>query len=122
MFMYLSASGDIIRLASGSTTSLTGSDFSSSYKGILFFVDRNAQTQSHTLGGGSALTLIGTIYAASTVANMTSAAGAVCAGCYQTIQLRGGSGSGTLIDGQIFASHLDVGGGGSITMKLTLTN
>jgi hypothetical protein len=40
---------------------------------------------------------------------------------YQSLRLRGGSGSGTLVQGEIIVSTLDLGGSGSITMNLNST-
>lgn len=84
------------------------------YKNILFFVDRNAAAQSHSLDGGGGLTLIGTIYAPETVATMTTNPTQ-----YQTVNLQGNAGSATNITGEIIASALTLGGTPGITMTLS---
>jgi hypothetical protein len=105
MLVYLTAAADIFSVTANSTSHLLGSDVGSSYKGILFFVDHSASAQTHSLGGGSALTVQGTVYAHSTNYN-------------QTINGQGGSGSGTLVQGEIITDLLSLGGGGSIQMNL----
>ena len=92
---------------------LTGSPTSSVYKGILFFQDRNSVAQGHSLGGGGALTLIGTIYLTNTLATMTSSPSQ-----YQALSLSGNSGSSTTIMGEIIVGTLSLGGTGGITMDL----
>jgi len=83
-----------------------------SYKGILFFEDRAADAQTHTLGGGGQMTLTGTIYLTNTLATMAVAAH------FQGLTLQGGSGSGTLVQGEIIVGTLAMGGNGGITMDL----
>jgi Flp pilus assembly protein TadG len=84
------------------------------YDNILFFVDRNAAAQSHTLDGGGGLILIGTIYAPETVATMTAHPTQ-----YQTLNLQGNAGSSTNITGEIIASALSLGGTPGIVMTLS---
>lgn len=85
-----------------------------SYEGILFFVDRSAAAQSHTLDGGGGLTLIGTLYAPETVATMTAHPTQ-----YQTVNLQGNAGSATNITGEIIVSALSLGGTPGVTMTLS---
>ena len=109
MLVYMSKNAAAISVGSNSSAFLLGSSSSSDFKGILFFVDRNSPARTHSLGGGGAMTLQGTIYATNTT---------MTASVYQTISLGGGSGSGTLIQGEIIASVLQLSGNGSITMQL----
>jgi hypothetical protein len=83
------------------------------YKGILFFQNRNTVAQTHTLGGGGAMTLQGTIYLTNTIDIMSATSSQ-----YQSLTLQGGSGSGTKIQGEIIVGSLALGGNGSITMNL----
>ena len=106
MLIYLTSAAQTFSVTANSTSHLLGSNVSSSYKGILFFVAHNASAQTHKLGGGSALNIQGTIYAT----NSTS--------YNQTVSLQGGSGSGTLIQGEIITDILSLGGGGAIKMNL----
>jgi hypothetical protein len=108
MMVYMTGGG-AFNVQSGSSSSLKGSDTSSAYKGVLFFGDRDNSSGSaltHSFGGGAALTLQGTIYLTNKSLHN------------QTIQLKGGSGSGTLIQGEIITDILTMGGSGSITMNL----
>jgi hypothetical protein len=123
MMVYLTGTAGVFSVGSNSSSVLKGSDPGSSYKGILFFEDRNAPAHnspsgSHSFGGGGALTLQGTIY----ITNCWNVAGACTTGMtsttYQNVRLRGGSGSGTLVQGEIIVSTLDMGGSGTITMNL----
>lgn len=84
------------------------------YQNILFFVDRNAAAQSHTLDGGGGLVLIGTIYAPETLETMTANPTQ-----YQTLNLQGNAGSSTNITGEIIASALSLGGTPGIVMTLS---
>ena len=61
-----------INLSANGSISLVGSPSSSSYLGMLFFEDRSAPALSHTLGGGGAMTLQGTIYLNNTLALMAA--------------------------------------------------
>jgi Putative Flp pilus-assembly TadE/G-like len=101
-----------INLGANGTISLVGSPSNSSYLGMLFFEDRSAPALSHTLGGGGAMTLVGTIYLTNPLATMADPTH------YQALSLQGGSGSGTLIQGEIIVGTLALGGNGAITMDL----
>jgi Flp pilus assembly protein TadG len=105
-------SGSISIGANGSVN-LVGSPSGSAYKGMLFFEDRAADAQSHSMGGGGAMTLVGTIYLTNTLATMTATSAH-----YQALTLQGGSGSGTLVQGEIIVGTLTMGGNGGITMDL----
>jgi Flp pilus assembly protein TadG len=111
-------SGSIVIDANG-TTNLVGSCSGppcvgdASYKGILFFEDRAADAQTHSLGGGGAMTLVGTIYMTNTLATMTTTPAH-----FQGLNLGGGSGSGTLVQGEIIVGTLTMTGNGAITMDL----
>ena len=59
------------------------------------------------------MTLIGTIYLTNTRATMLSTPSK-----YQELDLQGGSGSGTLLEGEIIVDSLQLGGNGSIQMDL----
>jgi len=102
-----------INLGANGTISLVGSPSNSSYLGMLFFEDRSAPALSHSLGGGGAMTLVGTIYLTNTLPTMQGDSTH-----YQALTLQGGSGSGTLIQGEIIVGTLSLGGNGSITMDL----
>jgi hypothetical protein len=100
-------------IAANGGSSLVGSPPSSIYKGVLFFQNRNTVAQAHTLGGGGAMTLQGTIYLTNTIDIMSATSSQ-----YQSLTLQGGSGSGTKIQGEIIVGSLALGGNGSITMNL----
>lgn len=102
-----------INIGANGTSNLVGSPSGSAYKGMLFFEDRNADAQSHSMGGGGAMTLVGTIYLTNTLATMTGDSTH-----YQALTLQGGSGSGTLVQGEIIVGTLTMGGNGGITMDL----
>jgi len=92
---------------------LTGSPGSSSYKGILFFQDRSSVALSHSLGGGGAISLVGTIYMTNTLATMTATPSQ-----YQSLSFSGHGGSSTTIQGEIIVGALSMGGSSGITMEL----
>ena len=98
--------------------SLIGSPPGSSYEGILFFEDRTAAANTgtsgaHSLGGGGALSIVGTIYLTNTRATMLGSAAH-----YQELHLNGNSGNATTIQGEIIVDELTLGGGGIIQMNL----
>ena len=108
-----------ISLGANSNVTLIGSPTSGSYKGILFFVDRTAVSQTQTFGGGtSAITLYGTIYATDSISQMGATSSATCSQ-NELVYLTGTSGSTTTITGEIITSTLKLDGGGSITMTLS---
>jgi Flp pilus assembly protein TadG len=102
-----------INLGANGNVALVGAPANSQYLGMLMFEDRNAAAQTHSLGGGGAMTLQGTIYLTNTRATMLANAAQ-----YQALQLQGGSGSGTLIEGEIIVGTLSMGGNGAIQMNL----
>jgi len=95
---------------------LVGSPAGSSYKGILLFQDRNSQANTgknaHSLGGGGALILKGTIYLTNTLAIMNDATH------YQELDLQGTPGSSTLIQGEVIVGALHMAGNAGIKMNL----
>ena len=125
MLVYIHHNGTFNVGANGNV-SLLGSDFTSAYKGALFFEDRNAPPNktpsgSHSLGGGGDLTLVGTIYLTNCSSGDTGCTNPMTATTYQNLRLRGNSGNTTLIKGEVIVSTLDLGGGGTIVMQLDPT-
>ncbi|MGO4213627.1 hypothetical protein AB4043_22740 [Terriglobus sp. YAF25] len=59
------------------------------------------------------MTLVGTIYLTNTRTTMLGNAAQ-----FQQLNLQGGSGSGTLVQGEIIVGALQLGGNGTITMNL----
>jgi Flp pilus assembly protein TadG len=118
VLIYNSGSGQI-DIGSNGSVNLIGSPPGSIYKNILFFEDHTAGANTtpnhnpHSMGGGGAMTLTGTIYLTNTLATMTGTPAT-----YQELDLQGGPGSGTLVQGQIIVGALNLGGNGNITMNL----
>jgi hypothetical protein len=112
MLVYNTGNGTF-DVGSNSSASLVGPDLNSVYKGILFFQDRTAAAHAHSLGGGGSLSLKGTIYITNTLAIMK-----VTPTQYQSVTLQGNSGSSTIIDGEIIAGALTLGGTPDIRMNL----
>jgi hypothetical protein len=116
MMVYNTGTGQFDVGANGAV-SLVGSPNNSAYKGILFFEDRTApanigNSNSHKLGGGGAISLVGTIYVTNTLGIMSDASH------YQELRLQGTPGSSTLIQGEIIAGALTLGGNAGIQMNL----
>jgi hypothetical protein len=108
-----------LSLGANGTVSLIGSPTSGTYKGILFFIDHTALSQTLSLGGGtSSITLYGTIYATDSISQMGTSSSAACSQ-NQQVYLTGASGSQTTITGEIITSELQLDGGGTITMTLS---
>jgi len=108
-----------LSLGANGTVSLIGSPTSGTYKGILFFIDHTALSQTLSLGGGtSSITLYGTIYATDSISQMGTSSSAACSQ-NQQVYLTGASGSQTTITGEIITSALQLDGGGTITMTLS---
>ena len=112
--MLVYSAGKFDLAAANSTANLVGSPIGSAYQGILFFEDRSAASQTHSLGGGGGISLKGTIYLTNSLAKMTGSSPQL-----QTLNLGGNSGSSTLIQGEIVVSWLNVGGTGGVQMDLT---
>ena len=99
------------QVGSNGGATLVGSDTTSDYKGILLFQDRNSpahitkNTDDHIIGGGGTLNLTGTIYINNPLSVVTGSH-------YQLLQLQGGGGSGTLIQGEIITNQLLLGEAG----------
>lgn len=106
-----------INIGANGSVNLIGSPNGSSYKGILLFQDRSADAQTHTLGGGGGMTLVGTIYATNSRATMQGTSTH-----YQEIDLQGTPGQSTQITGEIITGVLGMGGNAGITMNLSNTN
>lgn len=113
-------------VGSNGAASLVGTTITSAYKGILFFENRTAEVNAshiknpttgkfspHQLGGGGALSLIGTIYLTNTRSTMLADADH-----FQELDLSGNSGNSTFIQGEIIVDSLQMGGGGTIQMNL----
>jgi Flp pilus assembly protein TadG len=111
--MFYNTGGGTFHLGSNGNVNLIGSLATGPYKGILFFQDRTAPAATHSLGGGGAMTLLGTIYMTNTKATMLGTASH-----YQELDLQGGPGSSTYINGEIIVDSLQLGGNASITMNL----
>jgi hypothetical protein len=94
-------------------TFLLGSDFDSTYDGVLVFVDHNAPAQVHDFSGGGQFTLSGTIYITNTKATMLADTSH-----FQTLDFGGNSGSGTEIDGEVIVDELHMHGTPAIVMHL----
>jgi Flp pilus assembly protein TadG len=119
ILVYMTGSGSpastgAISVGANGSVSLVGSPDNSSYRGILFFVDRNAASQTHTLDGGGGLTLIGTVYATPTRGSMLTTPSR-----FQTLDMSGNAGSSTHITGEIIVSALSLGGTPGIVMTLS---
>ena len=103
VLFYNTGSGTFDIAAANSSANLVGSPAASAYKGILFFQDRAAAAKTHNLGGGGQMSLTGTVY---------------MPGATQTLNLQGGSGSGTLIQGEVIIGKLSLSGNSGIHMNL----
>ncbi len=113
MMIYNTGSGTLA-LGANSAAVLKGADNSSAYRGLLFFQDRTAAAQTHTLGGAGAIVLTGSIYMHNTVAMMTAVPTN-----YQTLSLHGNS---TIhINGLIVVNALSTAGTPDITFNLAGT-
>jgi hypothetical protein len=128
ILVYNSGTGQINIGANGSVgtiaSPLIGSPPGSIYKNILFFEDHSAAANTsnqhpknpHSMGGGGTLSLAGTIYLTNDLATMTGTPSQ-----YQELDLQGGSGNSTLIQGEIIVGALSLGGNGTIKMNLNST-
>jgi Putative Flp pilus-assembly TadE/G-like len=111
--MFYNTGTGVFNLGSNGNVNLIGAPATGTYKGILFFQDRTAAAAAHSLGGGGAMTLIGTIYMTNTKATMLTTPSK-----YQQLTLQGGPGSSTNVNGEIIVDSLQLGGNASITMNL----
>lgn len=109
---------ETINVGSNSNVSLIGSPSSGAYKGILFFIDHNADSRFERLGGGGSMTLYGTIYTTNSKSKMGLTSLAPCS-LNQQLYINGSSGNTTTITGEIITSTLHIGGTGNITMTLS---
>lgn len=92
---------------------LQGAPNSSSYLGILFFVDRNAAANTYSLDGGATVTLTGTIYTNNSLSVMNANAAQ-----YQTLKFQGNGSSTTVLVGEIITNALSLQGTPGIKMDL----
>jgi hypothetical protein len=114
MMVYLN--GGNISMGGNASAALVGADNSSTFKGILFFGNRNStNTTTHSMGGGGTLSLTGSIYLTNCRATPCTIAGSQ----YQAVQFSGHSGSTTTLTGEIITDQLILKGGGSIAMNLS---
>jgi hypothetical protein len=113
MLLFNAGSGNFNAKSTVATANLIGarSDLATShYQGVFFWESRSVSAPTdHTFGGGSSFTVQGTLYAS--MPNPTNTT-------YQTIQLKGGSGSSTKIIGEVITNVLSLGGNSGITMTL----
>jgi hypothetical protein len=120
MLVYLTSASGAMNVTSNVSTSLIGSDQSSSYKGLLFFGDRESPSATvrgpHILNASAgSLTLQGTTYLTNTNALMNSSPSV-----YQQLRL---TGAGTmLIKGEIIVSKLELRSAANITVQLDSGN
>ena len=113
MVVYNTGGGTFSTGANADAT-LVGSDNTSTYKGILFFQDRNAAAATHSLGGGGSITLTGSLYITNTLALMKADATR-----YQTLSL--GGNSSIQINGLIVVGKLSTGGASTVRFNLAGT-
>jgi hypothetical protein len=111
----IGSNGDVGEPPPGSP--IIGSPISGPYKGILFFIDHNADSRVEKLGGGGNLVLYGTVYATDSKSQMGTTSSATCSS-NQTLFVSGNSGNTTQVTGEIITSLLRLGGTGGITMNL----
>lgn len=105
---------DVFWGAGVSSANLTGVP-SSPYYGLLFFEDRNACSQTHTLGkGNGCFSIIGTIY----ITNLLSTMVAYPTSLYQSVLYHGTPCTGVQNYGEIIVSQLTVKGTSGINMGL----
>jgi Flp pilus assembly protein TadG len=126
-----SGSDDIFEVGANGNAYLVGPPNDSVYKGIVLFQDRDPSagphnstpgSKPHRLGGGGAMTLIGTVYATrwETCPGSNPSCSRMLPGTtnYQAVDIRGTAGNTTQIVGMIITSVLQMGGGGIIKMTL----
>ena len=110
-------SNDVFLGAGVSSANLTAPP-SAPYYGILFFEDRNACAQTHTLGkGNGCFSVVGTIYLTNTLDIMTNSPSQ-----YQAVLYHGTPCSSTQNYGEIIASQLTVRGTSGINMGVSSTS
>lgn len=117
MVIYHTGSGSF-QISTNVTATLMGAPYTSIFKGILFFQDRNAAATSHGLGqGNGCFTVQGTIYITNTLAIMQSDPTH-----YQSVSYNGTPCSGTVGQGAIIAGALSIVGNSEIDMNLNGTS
>lgn len=106
-------SNDVFYGAGVSASNLTTAPVAP-YYGILFFEDRNACAQTHTLGAGNGcFSIVGTIYITNTLAIMKATPSQ-----YQSVLYHGTPCTGVQNYGEIIASQLTIKGTSGIDMGL----
>jgi Flp pilus assembly protein TadG len=121
MLFYFTGSGSpaatgtisITSNAGGTGSFLQGAPNASSYKGILFFVDRNAAAATHSIDGGATITMTGTIYTNNSLSVMQ-----LNPAQYQTLTYQGGGTGNTVSVGEIITNVLSMQGSPNIQMNL----
>jgi hypothetical protein len=120
VLIYNSGTGQI-NIGSNGSVDLIGSPLDSIYKNILFFEDHtaggNIGKNAHSMGGGGAMTLRGTIYLTNTLDTMNKDP-TTPPTQYQELSLQGHPGNSTLFQGEIIVGALTLGGSAGITMIL----
>ena len=111
MVVYNTGAGTF-NIGANASAALRGSDNASTYQGILFFEDRAAAAQTHSLGGGGAITLTGSIYLTNSLSIMQADASH-----YQTLSM--GGNSAIQLNGLIVVGALSTGGASSIVFNLS---
>lgn len=110
--LFYNTGAGTFNIGSNGYVNLVGSPESSIYRGILFFQDRTAVAQTHSMGGGGGMSLTGTIYITNTKDIMSDPTH------YQALTLQGTPGSATNVQGEIIVGTLSMGGNAAITMQL----
>jgi hypothetical protein len=106
--------GDLAFVGAGVDTAHPTASPASPYYGIMFFEQRNADAQSHSLGqGNSCFSFTGIIYIANTLAIMQANANH-----YQSVSMNGGPCAGLSDVGGFVLNELSIVGNSSITMQL----
>lgn len=111
MVVYNTGAGTFQAGANASAT-LVGADNTSTYQGILFFQDRTAAAQTHSLGGGGAIALTGSIYLTNSLAIMQANAS-----LYQALSM--GGNSSIQINGLIIVGALSTHGTATVQFNLS---
>jgi hypothetical protein len=112
MLVY-NAGGGTFGVGSNGDAILVGTPVTSTYKGMLFFEDRNAPAATHILGGGGCLSLLGTIYLNNTLSTMLADSTH-----YQTLEYHGNPCSTTYTEGLVIVNALVLKGTADLAMKL----
>ncbi len=103
-----------------SCSALNGSPPSSTYKGMLFFIDRNAAAQRHIIDGETQIILTGTIYANNSLAVMQSQPTQyqTCNSKINSVARQPVATSKTVVVGELITNALDLQSAPNITVNL----